>query len=77
MHETTRVQSPDKGAVSMAKMQAFPMSAHVPSLLCLAGKEGAGGPSVKGSGLWLVEQLSCPSPSPCAAGEAGRDSHLL
>lgn len=38
-----------QGAVSMAKMQAFPMSAHVPLLLCLAGKEGAGGPSVKGS----------------------------
>lgn len=77
LYETTRVQSPDKGAVSMAKMQAFPMSAHVPLLLCLAGKEGAGGPSVKGSGLWLVEQLSCRSLCPYTDGEAGRDSHLL
>lgn len=77
LHETTRVQSPDKGAVAMARAQAFPMSAHEPLLLCLAAEEGAWGPSVRGSGLWLVEQLSCGSPYPYSAGEAGRDSHLL
>lgn len=35
LHETTRVQSPDKGAVAMARAQAFPMSAHEPLLLWL------------------------------------------
>lgn len=58
--DTACVQSPDKGAGSMAKMQAFPMSTDVPllQLCCLAGNQAAGGPLVKGSGLWLLEQPS-------------------
>lgn len=58
--------------VTMAKMQAFPMSAHVPLLLCLLVRK-----VVRRGGLWPVEQVSCGSPCPCAAGEAGRDSHWL
>lgn len=55
LHETACVQSPGKGAISMAKMQAFPMSdTPLLQLCCLAGNKAAGGPSAKAAGLWLL-----------------------